>query len=96
MDFCAHPRCSQHLPTARSNVPGRSGAFACDLEIQGLLTGEADGDGTREDTCLKAAVLLRLANIISPPSYLWGGRALAGDDMKAWLVSSSLSAVPHS
>lgn len=35
-------------------------------------------------------MLLRLANIISPPSYLWDDRALGGNDMIPWLVSSSL------
>lgn len=39
------------------------------LETRGLLTGEADGDVTREGPHLKAVVLLRIANITSPPSY---------------------------
>lgn len=49
-------------------MPDGSGAFPCDLELLDLLTGEADGVVTREGTCLRAAVLLRLTNIISPPS----------------------------
>lgn len=74
-------------------MPDGSGAFTCDLETWGLLTGEADGDVTREGTRLRAAVLLRPANIISPPSYLWGGWALAstGWSLPAFLLFHTAS-----
>lgn len=35
-------------------------------------------------------MLLRFANMIPPPSHLWGDQALGGNDMIPWLVSSSL------
>lgn len=71
-------------------MAGGSGALACDVQVCGLLTGEADGEVTRKSICMRATLLLRLVNVISSPSCLWSGQALDDNAMGAWLVSSSL------
>lgn len=58
-------------------------SLAHDMQAWGVLTGETDGDVTKESICMRATTLLRLANIISSPSYLWSGRALADNAMIA-------------